>query len=119
MTLPELPHWYKIQPTFIGSNYDRYQIIKNENNVRLWVFVKMPCAGMDGCDRCAGPHRKGNKNCSKNLHRPPFINSPTNNQGGIFLFSLFSGQKVKGLWIVSEQNTVEGKRSAIACLVRK
>jgi hypothetical protein len=115
----KVPHWYKIVPEIIGSNYNRFQIIKKVSATEYTVFVKMPCSGMDGCDRCSGPHRKGNKKCSKNLRRPPYISGPPKNYGGIFLYDIFSGVRLNGIWVVENERRKDNSRSALATLCRK
>lgn len=115
----KIPHWNKIEPEIIGSNFNRYQIIKKLSPTKFIAFVKMPCSGMDGCDRCAGPHRKGNKNCSKNLRRPPYLLEPPKNYGGIFLYDIFSGVRFKGIWVVENEKKKETSCSALATLYRK
>ena len=81
-------NWYAIRPSLIGSDYNRYEIIEQDSR-NIYAFLKSPCIGMEGCDRCSGPHRKKNKKCSKNLNKQPFIKSPGTFQGGIYLFWFF------------------------------
>jgi hypothetical protein len=114
----KFPNWYKIQPSLLGSNYHRYQLLKGSTSECLLVYVKLPCNGMDGCDACAGPHRKKNKQCSKNLLREPYILSPTDNEGGIYLFELHTGFQQPGRWQIESWRRHPNNRVAIASLVR-
>jgi len=115
----EIPIWNKIIPEIIGSNYYRYQTVKKIAPGKLLVYVKMPCSGMEGCDACAGPHRKKNKKCSKTLRRRPYIDSPPNNFGGIKLFDIYSGLPFMGIWIMEMVLEKTNRRSAVAILYKK
>jgi hypothetical protein len=104
--------WYAIRPSLIGSDYNRYEIFK-QNSRNIFAFLKTPCIGMEGCDRCSGPHRARNKKCSKNLNKAPFIKGPGNFKGGIYLFFLDTQQQKDGIWEIVSLNKKSHQRSGI------
>jgi hypothetical protein len=113
----KLKRWYEVHPTLIGSDFNRYEIDSREENGKILnVYVKNPCIGMEGCDRCSGPHRPKNRFCSQNLNREPFLPSPNPNVGGIFLFDLESGVRIQGLWYVEKWIQPATRRTAMAVL---
>jgi hypothetical protein len=116
--MAKILNWFKIQPTLLGSNYHRYEVYSYTKDT-LHVFVKMPAIGMEGCDRCAGPHRKKNKRCSKTRGIEPFIPSPPSNEGGIYLYELDTEFKIPGKWEITSWDHRNNSRSALAILERK
>jgi hypothetical protein len=95
-----LKAWKNIEPTLIGSDFNRYEIVKWQSPTTFLAWVKMPCRGMDGCDRCPGPHRPLNRTCSQNWDRQPQIPQLGPNAPGIVLMELFTGKVWTGLWHV-------------------
>tara|TARA_B110000305_G_scaffold239314_1_gene306748 strand:- start:727 stop:1077 length:351 start_codon:yes stop_codon:yes gene_type:complete len=112
--MPRLKTWQKIHPTLIGSDYNRYEIIKYESNT-FSVYVKNPQIGMEGCDRCAGPHRIKNKTCSKTRNKEPHIPGPA---VGIYLYNLLNGQRLPATWQLQNLYKPDGRKSGIAELVK-
>lgn len=109
-----LKEWKNIDPNLIGSDYNRYEIVKWQNETSFVAWVKMPCKGMDGCDRCAGPHRPKNRQCSQNWNRPP--NLPTCQSSGIVLMELHTNKVWSGIWNVQSIIEPLGRKSGIAIL---
>lgn len=112
--MPRLKAWSRIRPTLIGSDFNRYEIINYDQN-SFSVYVKNPQIGMEGCDRCAGPHRPKNKTCSKNREKEPYIPSPA---VGIYLFNLLNGQQLPATWQLQNLYKPDGRKSGIAQLVK-
>ena len=115
LTTPLKP-WSLIDPTLIGSDFNRYEVIKWHSHTSFTAWVKNPCKGMDGCDRCPGPHRPTNQACSQNNDRVPNVPSPGPDTGGIFLTELFTGRTWPGLWQITSQKQPRGRRSGIVCI---
>ena len=115
--IPKVKKWCNIDPTLIGSDYNRFEIINNDNPDALVVFVKMPDTTMNlSCDRCAGPHRKHNFMCSLNNGNTEYLPSPTN--GSIYLFDLYTHERIPGNFLLEFQTT-NRRKSAIAVLWRE
>lgn len=107
-----LKAWKNIDPTLIGSDFNRYEIVKWQSPSSFVAWVKMPCLGMDACDRCAGPHRPKNRLCSQNWNRPPQL--PSNRGNGIVLMELHTGVVWTGVWRVEMLFESLGRKSGTA-----
>lgn len=105
--------WYSISPTIIGSDYNRYEIISVDGDSFI-AHVKSPCIGMEGCDRCNGPHRIKNRFCSKTIGQVSNIPQPSSSSGGIYLFFLDIGSRINGIWQAIEWKQKPGCRSGLA-----
>jgi hypothetical protein len=115
----KLKKWHEVHPTLIGSDFNRFEVFLSEKGgTMLHVYVKNPCIGMEGCDRCSGPHRVRNRLCSQNLNRPRFLPSPDPNMGGMYLFDIISGLRIPGVWFVESWKQPAARRTALAVLVR-
>lgn len=106
--------WKNIDPTLIGSDYNRYEIVKWQNPTQFVAWMKSPCKNMDACDRCSGPHRIRNRECSQNWARPPRL--PANVGHCIVLMELHTGLVWSGTWEIESLFEQLNRKSGIVLL---
>lgn len=115
--IPKVKKWCNITPTLIGSDYNRFEIISEENAQAIVVHVKKPDFTMGlSCDKCPGPHNNKNFFCSLNNGNTNPLPSPGNER--IYLFELFTGRALPGSYLLEIQPTTKVRKSCIAVLWR-